>query len=107
MLQEYCHLPCHQRFQIACYTDSGLSSQPVLVESWSVFSPRASIINAYSSGQNLYLDLRPFIGLMVADFPTQTTSPYFDETNMDVRKTAQGQAGALPQVFHLLISEST
>ena len=72
-----------------------------------LLSSRTSIIYSYSSGQNLYLDLRPFIGLMVADFPTQTTSPYFDETNMDVRKTAQGQAGALPQAFRPSIFEST
>ena len=42
MLQECCHLLCHQQPQIAYYTDSDLSSQPVLeivynhVESWSV-----------------------------------------------------------------------
>ena len=38
-----------------------------------LLSSRASIIRSYSSGQNLYLDLQPFIGLTVADFPTQTT----------------------------------
>lgn len=40
MLQECCHLPCHRQPLIVYYTDSGLSSQPVIyhVESLSVDS---------------------------------------------------------------------
>ncbi len=41
-----------------------------------LFSPRASIINAYPSGQNLYLDLLFLIGIMVQIPPTQTTLPH-------------------------------
>ena len=86
MLQECCHLPFHRQPLIVLYTDPGLASQPVLyhVESWSV-SPRASIINAYPSGQNLYIDLLFLIGIMVQIPPTRTTLPHKQQLGEVIR----------------------